>query len=77
MMTVKPVIEAAEAAIKSEIESVGQLAEVAGKFPYYKYVLSLSHGAYLFLQPEADAVVGDLGTMGCGRRISRMSSLRS
>ncbi|KFX92264.1 hypothetical protein O988_00885 [Pseudogymnoascus sp. VKM F-3808] len=33
----QPVIEAAEAAIRSEVESVGQLSEVASKFPYYKY----------------------------------------
>jgi hypothetical protein len=37
---VQPVIEAAEAAIRSEVESVGELSKVASKFPYYKYVLS-------------------------------------
>ncbi|KFY84588.1 hypothetical protein V498_07799, partial [Pseudogymnoascus sp. VKM F-4517 (FW-2822)] len=31
----QPVIEAAEAAIRSEVESVGELSEVASKFPYY------------------------------------------
>lgn len=36
----QPVIEAAEAAIRSEVESVGELSGVASKFPYYKYVLS-------------------------------------
>ena len=56
MMTVKPVIEAAEAAIKSEVESVGQLAEVAGRFPYYKYVLSLSRGAY-FVPPNIELML--------------------
>ncbi|TVY84524.1 Translin-1 [Lachnellula suecica] len=33
----KPVIEAAENAIKEEVESIGNLASVASNSPYYKY----------------------------------------
>lgn len=34
----QPVVQAAEVAITSEVESVKALSEVASKFPYYKYV---------------------------------------
>jgi len=33
---VKPVLDAAENAIKEEVESMGKLASVASKSPYYK-----------------------------------------
>jgi len=33
---VQPVIEAAENAIKEEIETVGKLSTIASSFPYYK-----------------------------------------
>lgn len=68
----QPVIEAAEAAIRSEVESVKELSEVASKFPYYKYVSS--RGGDMFKLDGADR---GIDIMACGRRIFRMSSLRS
>lgn len=59
----KPVIEAAELAIKEEIESVQKLSVVASQSPYYKYACTtFSHmKAYM------------TGIMAFGRAMFRMS----
>jgi hypothetical protein len=65
--SVQPVIAAAEAAIKDEIQSVSKLSAIASDYPYYKSVL----------EPQLwDAAHNFTGIIACGLEMSKMSSLQ-